>query len=60
MLEFIKLPLPGLQTLPLQDRTLKFLCGIGDVISDKVEHSEAVSQMLILMLQIIVAFMLPQ
>ena len=58
MLQFVELPLPSIQTLHLQDRTMKILSGIKNLISYKLEYSEVVSQLSILMLQIIVAFML--
>ena len=58
--QFLGLLLHWIKTLLLQDRALKILFGINNLISDKLEYSEVVNQLLILMLQIIVAFMLRQ
>ena len=44
MLQFVELPLQWIQTLLLLKRTLKIHSGINNLISDKLEYSEEVSQ----------------
>ena len=60
MLQFVELLLQWKQTLHLLDRTLNIFCGINSLISDKLEYSDVVSRLSILMLQIVIAFMLRQ
>ena len=57
-LPLVELSLQWIQTLRLQDRTLKIFSGINNLIAKK--YSEVVRQLLILMLPIIFAFMLRQ
>ena len=45
MLQFVELLLQWIQILQLQDRTLKVFSGINNLISDKSEYSEVVSQL---------------
>ena len=59
-LEIVESPLQGIKTLHIQNCSLKILDGINNLISDKLEYSEVVSQLSIFILQINFTFTLRQ